>query len=365
MATQAANRSFQAAKVAKEDEFYTQLSDIEHELRHYRKHFKDKVVYCNCDDPRVSNFFHYFSHNFEKLGLKKLIATCYKNQDIDLFSQGNAEEAVYLEYDGDKDGDRLPGRDEIVVHQLAGDGDFRSNESIELLKQADIVVTNPPFSLFREYMSQLIEHDKKFVILANQNALTTKDIFEPLQQGRFWLGYNNGDMAFRVPNHYEPRSTRFWVDDEGQKWRSFGTMCWLTNLDIAKRHEDLILYKNYSPEAYPAYDNFDAIDVNAYKEIPMDYDGVMGVPLGFLTKHNPEQFEIVGITTSYGGMQSKRYPKQIQVGVDGSTKEVGKLNDAPAMKVSSPPAGKPHYRIGDELFVLKYHRILIRRKAGS
>lgn len=360
--TMAANSSLATAKKAKEDEFYTQLSDIENELRHYRKHFKDKVVYCNCDDPRVSEFFHYFSYNFEKLGLKKLITTCYKSQSVDLFSQNGAEQAVYLQYEGDKSGNRIPDLDEIEVRPLAGDGDFRSAESIELLKQADIVVTNPPFSLFREYVSQLIEYDKKFIILANQNTLTTKTIFELVHQNKLWLGYKNGDMAFKVPEHYPARNTRFWIDEDGQKWRSFGTMCWLTNLDIAKRHEELILYKSYTADEYPTYDNFDAIDVNAYKEIPMDYDGVMGVPLGFLTKHNPAQFEIVGITTSYGGMQSKRYPKQIQVGVDGSTKEVGKLNDAPAMKVSSPPTGKPYYRIEDELFVLKYHRILIRRK---
>lgn len=360
--TQAANSSLAAAKASKQDEFYTQLSDIEKELRHYKKHFKDKVVYLNCDDPRVSNFFHYFSHNFEKLGLKKLIATCYKSQDIDLFSQNDAEQAVWLEYEGDKNGNRVPDRDEIEVRPLAGDGDFRSAESIELLKQADIVVTNPPFSLFRGYISQLIDHRKKFIILANQNTLTTKDIFELVHQGKLWLGYKNGDMAFKVPASYPPRETRFWVDDDGQKWRSFGTMCWLTNLDIAKRHEELILYKTYTPDEYPTYDNFDAIDVGAYKDIPMDYDGVMGVPLGFLTKHNPDQFDIVGITKTWFGMASKKYPTQTQVSANGRTSEVSKLNDGAALKVSYPPKGKTYYKVGEECFIQTYPRILIRRR---
>lgn len=294
MTTRAANSNLAAAKASKEDEFYTQLSDIEKELRHYRKHFKGKVVYCNCDDPRVSNFFHYFSHNFEKLGLKKLIATCYKNQDLDLFSQNDAEQAVYLEYEGDKDGDRLPGRDEIAVKSLKGDGDFRSAETIELLKQADIVVTNPPFSLFRPYLEQLIEYEKKFLIVGNQNAISYKEIFRLIQSNKVWLGHNNGDMKFRVPDYYEPRSTRFWVDEDGKKWRSLGNACWFTNLDISKRHEDLILYKSYSPEEYPSYVNYDAIDVARYKEIPADYDGVMGVPVTLLDQFNPDQFELVG-----------------------------------------------------------------------
>lgn len=365
MVTKSVNSSLSAAKRAKEDEFYTQLSDIEKELRHYRKHFKGKVVYCNCDDPRVSNFFHYFSHNFEKLGLKKLIATCFKNQDIDLFSSNDAEQAVWLEYEGDKSGNRIPDRDEIEIRPLNGDGDFRSKESIELLQQADIVVTNPPFSLFREFISQLLEHDKKFLVLGNQNSLTTRDIFDFVRKNKLWLGYNNGDMSFRVPAHYPPRATRYWQDEDGQKWRSFGTMCWLTNLDIAKRHEELILYKTYSPEAYPTYDNFEAIDVGSYKDIPMDYDGVMGVPLGFLTRHNPEQFEIVGITKTWFGLASKKYPKQTQISSNGRVSEVSKLNDGAALKVANPPAGKTYYKIGEDSFIQTYPRILIRRKEVS
>ena len=270
--TKPLNRSLHAAKATKQDEFYTQLSDIEKELRHYTKHFKGKTVLCNCDDPKVSNFFHYFSHNFEKLKLKKLITTCYKNCDADLFSQHIDERGIYLEYDGDRNDNRVPDPDEIGIHKLKGDGDFRSEECIKLLKQADIVVTNPPFSLFREYVTQLVEHKKKFVILANQNTLSTKDVFELVRDDKLWLGYNNGDMAFRVPDHYEARETRFWVDEHGDKWRSFGTMCWLTNLDLAKRHEELILYKKYDPAVYPTYDNFDAIEVSRIEDIPLDYE---------------------------------------------------------------------------------------------
>jgi hypothetical protein len=288
------NVSLGKAQIAKEDEFYTQLPDIERELKHYRKHFKGKVVYCNCDDPRVSNFFHYLSYNFEKLGLKKLVATCYKSQDMDLFSQNASEQAIYLEYDGDRNGNNVPNPDEIGIKPLMGDGDFRSPESIDLLKQADIVVTNPPFSLFREYVAQLMEYDKKFLIVGNMNAVTYRDIFRLIKDGKMWLGNHSGDMKFMVPDYYAPRSTRFWVDDNGQKWRSLGNACWFTNLDFAARHEDLILYRQYSPEAYPTYVNYNAIDVGSFKDIPQDYDGVMGVPVTLLGSLSPEQFEIIG-----------------------------------------------------------------------
>lgn len=289
------NRSLNKAKKSKSDEFYTQLYDIEKELKHYRNHFKNKVVYCNCDDPRVSNFFHYFSYNFEKLGLKKLITTCFKNQERDLFSQNNSEEAIYLEYNGDQNGNNVPDPEEIGIINLKGDGDFRSKESIELLKQADIVVTNPPFSLFREYIEQLIEFEKDFLIIGNQNAVTYKEIFAHFKNDKIWLGYNSGDMEFKVPDYYEPRETRYREDENGQKWRSLGNICWFTNLDISKRHEDLILYKQYSKEEYPHYDEYDAINVNRVAEIPMDFNGKMGVPITFLDKHNPKQFEILGI----------------------------------------------------------------------
>lgn len=287
------NRSFQAARAAKQDEFYTQLSDIEKELRHYTAHFTDKTVLCNCDDPRISNFFHYFSYNFEKLKLKKLITTCYKNQQADLFSKHDSEKAIYLEYTGDKEGSKVPDLAEIGIKSLNGDGDFRSDECIALLQQADIIVTNPPFSLFREYVEQLIEYDKKFLIIGNQNAISYKEIFGFIKDNEMWLGYTQ-PVAFVVPDHYEMREVRSWRDDNGTNWRSLGNACWFTNLDIAKRHERLILYKTYSPERYPKYVNFDAIEVSRYTDIPADYAGAMGVPVTFLDKYNPEQFEILG-----------------------------------------------------------------------
>jgi hypothetical protein len=297
------NQSLGKARDAKQDEFYTQLSDIEHELKHYKKHFKNKVVYCNCDDPRVSNFFHYFSYNFQKLGLKKLITTCYKNQDRDLFSRNAVEQAIYLEYSGGDSG--VPDPNKVGIRRLEGDGDFRSAESVELLKQADIVVTNPPFSLFREYISQLVEQGKKFVIVGNQNAVSYKEVFDLILENKIWLGNKSGDMAFKVPDHYEARKTRYWVDERGQKWRSMGNACWFTNLDIAKRHEEIILYKEYDPEEYPTYANYNAIEVGKTSDIPADYDGAMGVPLTFLDKHNPDQFEILGSSRTLGEPMSQ------------------------------------------------------------
>lgn len=302
------NRNLHQAKSSKKDEFYTQLSDIEKELKHYKKHFKGKVVYCNCDDPRVSNFFHYFSYNFERLGLKKLIATCYKNQQMDMFSRNGSEQAIYLEYEGDKNGSNVPDPEEIDIKHLVGDGDFRSKESIDLLKQADIVVTNPPFSLFREFVMQLEEYDKKFLIIGNHNAITYKEIFNLLKANRLWLGYTHPEN-FIVPDAYEQREYRSWRDENGTNWRSLGNACWFTNLDISRRHEQLILYKTYSPEEYPTYDNYDAIEVSKTNEIPSDYYGVMGVPVTFMNKYNPDQFEILGITDrdNNSGYKTKEY----------------------------------------------------------
>ena len=288
------NKNLHQAKNAKKDEFYTQLADIENELKHYKDHFRGKTVFCNCDDPRVSNFFHYFSHRFESLGLKKLITTCYKNQNMDLFSTHENEKAVMLEYNGDKNGDKTPNAEEIGIIELEGDGDFRSAESVELLKQADIVVTNPPFSLFREYVAQLMEYDKKFLIVGTQNSITTKEIFSLLKENKIWLGHKAGDMSFIVPDEYEMRDTRSWRDEKGNNWRSLGNTCWFTNLDHSKRHEELDLFKHYTPQEYPKYDNYDAINVNRVAEIPQDYKGVMGVPITFLDKYNPDQFEIIG-----------------------------------------------------------------------
>ena len=299
------NTSLSRARDAKQDEFYTQLTDIERELKHYKKHFRNKVVYCNCDDPRVSNFFHYFSYNFEKLGLKKLLTTCYKNQSRDLFSRSDSEQAIHLAYSGGNNGTGVPELESIGITALNGDGDFRSEESIELLKQADIVVTNPPFSLFREHVTQLIEHNKQFLVVGNQNAISYKEVFNLIVDNRMWLGNKSGDMAFQVPDHYEARETRYWVDANGQKWRSLGNACWFTNLDIAKRHEDLILYKRYVPEEYPTYANCDAIEVSKTSDIPMDYPGAMGVPVTFLDKHNPAQFELLGSSRTLGRPMSE------------------------------------------------------------
>ena len=295
MAKKSQNTNLTLAKANKKDEFYTQLSDIERELKHYKKHFKDKVVLCNCDDPRVSNFFHFFSYNFEKFGLKKLIATCYKNQDSDLFSQNNSERAIYLEYTGDKNGNNVPDAEEIGIKHLQGDGDFRSKECIELLKQADIVVTNPPFSLFREYVAQLVEYDKKFVIIGNLNALTYRDIFKLVKENKLWFGHSihSGDREFRVPQDYPLNAAGSRVDEEGNKYIRVKGVRWYTNLDFNERHEDLILYKTYNEEEYPKYDHYDGINVDKTKDIPMDYKGNMGVPITFLDKYNPEQFEII------------------------------------------------------------------------
>lgn len=290
----AGNNNLNKAKSAKKDEFYTQLSDIENELRHYKEHFKGKTVLCNCDDPRVSNFFHYFSYNFEFLGLKKLITTCYKNQDMDLFSRNECESAIWLEYIGDRNGDRMPSPEEIGIHRLNGDGDFRSAECVELLKEADIVVTNPPFSLFREYVAQLIEHEKKFIIVGNQNALKYKEIFPLIKENRLWLGMEYGNMKFIVPDEYEMRATRSWRDADGNNWRSLGNSCWFTNIDNKRRSQPIVLWQKYNPEDYPAYDDFDAINVDLVNEIPCDYYGVMGVPITFLYQYNPNQFEIIG-----------------------------------------------------------------------
>jgi hypothetical protein len=323
MAKQTANKNLRSAKTDKKDEFYTQLSDIEKELKHYKNHFKDKVVLCNCDDPRVSNFFHFFSYNFERFGLKKLIATCYKSQDSDLFSQSNSERAIYLEYTGDKNGNNVPDVNEIGIKQLEGDGDFRSRESIELLKEADIVVTNPPFSLFREYVAQLVEYDKKFVIIGNLNALTYRDIFKLVKENKLWFGHSihSGDREFRVPADYPLNAASSRIDEDGNKFIRVKGVRWYTNLDYNERHDDLILYKSYNEEEYPKYENIDAINIDVTKEIPMDYQGLMGVPITFIDKYNPDQFEIIGLGISNSGIEigvqpykpeHKKYRKEIQ-----------------------------------------------------
>ena len=341
------NTGLHGAKRAKKDEFYTQLPEIESELCHYQSYFKDKVVYCNCDDPRISNFFHYFSYNFEHLGLKRLITTCYKNQDRDLFSQHTSEKAIYLEYNGDKKGNKVPDIEEIGVHHLQGDGDFRSDECIELLKQADIVVTNPPFSLFREYVSQLIEYDRKFLIIGNINAVTYKDTFQLIKENKLWLGVSiqSGDREFGVPSDYPLNAAGCRVDDEGNKYIRVKGVRWFTNLDHSKRNEELILYKSYNPEEYPKYDNYDAINVDKTKGIPMDYDGDIGVPITFLDKYNPDQFEILGIQdrANSSGLRTKKY----------TIAETHRYNDLNARGVIKNSDGE---------YTQKYVRLLIKQK---
>ncbi len=292
----ARNTGLNQANKQKKDEFYTQLSDIENELRHYKPHFKGKTVLCNCDDPRVSNFFLYFAMNFEALGLRRLITTCYKNQDADLFSRNDSEQAVWLEYWGDKNGNRVPDPEEIGIKPLQGDGDFRSQECIELLKQADIVVTNPPFSLFREYLAQLIEYGKQFLIIGNMNAVTYKEVFPLVQANKLWFGasIHSGDREFGVPPDYPLNAAGWRIDEQGNKFIRVKGVRWFTNMDYPHRHEPLILYRTYSPELYPEYDNYPAINVEKTVDIPVDYDGIMGVPISFLDKYCPEQFEIVG-----------------------------------------------------------------------
>ena len=324
----AGNASLRAAEKAKQDEFYTQLADVEKELKYYKQHFQGKVVLCNCDDPYESNFFKYFALNFNALGLKKLIATCYNGSPVSgnelLLDFGDTIDdpkkiayKVEITEVTDVNGDGainladiayLMQNDKNVISILKGNGDFRSQECIELLKEADIIVTNPPFSLFREYIAQLMAYHKQFLIIGNQNALTYKDIFTYIKNNELWLGYKFGDMSFQVPSYFEPRATRYWVDETGQKWRSMGNVCWFTNLDIQKRHEDIILYKHYSTGDYPNYDNYNAINVDKVSDIPCDYDGVMGVPITFMDKYNPSQFELLGIMNTGETNEGIRYP---------------------------------------------------------
>lgn len=274
-----ANTSLSNAKKAKNDEFYTQLSDIENELKHYKNHFAGKVVYCNCDDARKSNFFRFFQKKFSDYGLKKLVTTSY-NED----GHGSV-----LVYEGDTNGDGKLDDNEVKVSELKGNGDFRSEECIELLKEADIVVTNPPFSLFRDYIAMLVEYGKKFLVIGNQNAITYKEIFPLIKENKLWTG-NNMVKTFRVP---QVTNKNCEVLPNGDIIAKFGSICWFTNLDIKKRHEEITLYKKYNEEEFPKYDNYDAIEVSKVCEIPKDYDGIMGVPITFLYRYNPNQFEIV------------------------------------------------------------------------
>lgn len=382
--TAKSNSWLTAAKANKQDEFYTQLSDIENELRHFRKHFKNKVVLCNCDDPYESDFFKYFVINFRRLGLKKLIASCYSGSPVagqqilfsDLKGLSEAEAEQRLPYkieitdipDANGDGsigladvEYLLRHDTAVLTALEGDGDFRSDECMALLDEADIVVTNPPFSLAIEYLTTLINSGKSFLVLGNINQATNSKLFPFVQKGDLWLGVNSGHLWFRVPDHYEPKETDYRQDADGQKWRRMGGMCWFTNLDHKKRHERMVLVEKYSPEKYPRYDNFDAIEVSRTVDIPEDWDGVMGVPFTFLDKFNPDQFELLGLTKTWWGARSKTYPEQTQVSASGSISRVTKLNDGAAIKVDRPPTNETHYIVDGEYFIQKYPRLLIRR----
>jgi hypothetical protein len=278
-----ATRTLNNAKSQKKDEFYTQINDIENELKHYKEHFKGKTIFCNCDDPEISNFWKYFHLSFSFLGLKKLIATHFVYSDM--FKKGDTYK---LEYQGENDNDITIGTKTI----LKENGDFRSEECIEILKEADIIITNPPFSLFREYVAQLIEYDKKFIIIGSKNAITYKEIFKHIKENKIWLGYGfaNGNAYFGIT---DPRDFANGVYDQKTGLVHFRNVSWFTNLDYKKRHEDLILYRKYNPNDYPKYDNYDAIEVSKVADIPMDYDGVMGVPITFLDKYNPEQFDII------------------------------------------------------------------------
>lgn len=283
------NADLHQANRAKKDEFYTQLADIESELKHYTDKFRGKVVFCNCDDPKESNFVKYFSMKFEELGLKKLVATHYK--EAGLFTE---EPPYKLEYTGDKNGNRIPDPNEFMTAMIS-DGDFRSKECVELLKEADIVVTNPPFSLFREYIGQLMEYNKKFLIIGNINAFTYKECFQYIKNNKMWLGasIHSGDREFRVPNDYPLNAAGYRVDNLGNKYIRVKGVRWFTNLDYKERHKNIDLYKKYTPEEYPKYDYYDAINVNKTADIPKDYTAAMGVPITFMDKYNPEQFEIL------------------------------------------------------------------------
>lgn len=370
------NTNLSQAKIAKQDEFYTQLIDIEKELKYYKPHFQGKVVLCNCDDPYESNFFKYFALNFNALGLKKLIVTCYNGSPIAgdelpvLFKIEGSEpkkiayKVVITEvqdYNNDgavnlADVQYLIQNDKNVLTMLKGNGDFRSQECIELLKEADIVVTNPPFSLFREYVAQLMEYKRQFLIIGNQNAITYKEIFTLIKENKIWMGasIHSGDREFMIPPHYEIRSKSLRVDEKGNRYIRVVGVRWFTNLDYPQRHEELVLYKRYTPEEYPIYDNYDAINVNKTSDIPCDYDGLMGVPITFMDKYNPEQFEIIG--QGQGNLYRELTPYGLkQEFVDNYYANGGKGS----IKADHPVLG---YYNNKGIAVIPYMRILIRRK---
>ena len=295
------NKDLNIAGVAKKDEFYTQLTDIEKEMKYYIEHFRGKTIFCNCDDPEESNFWLYFVLNFEKLGLKKLVATHYETE----------KPSYKLELVSDINEDGKINKGDIIRTPLKQNGDFRSPECKEIMKEADIIITNPPFSLFREYLAQLIKYDKKFIIIGNINAITYKEVFPLIKNNIIWLGasIHSGDREFRVPDSYPLNATGTRIDKEGNKYIRVKGVRWITNLDYKERHEQMILYKKYTKDAYIKYDNYDAINIDTTADIPVDYYGIMGVPITFIDKYNPEQFEILGITDrqNTSGLRTKKY----------------------------------------------------------
>jgi hypothetical protein len=342
-----AGRVLDNAKKQKADEFYTQLSDIEKELNHYKEHFRNKTVFCNCDDPYESNFFKYFAMSFDFLGLKKLIATCYigspiANSQLSLFDYETPENKttkvphkIIINEAIDENNDGAFDLQDIVASlvknknntltRLQGDGDFRSAECIEILKEADIIVTNPPFSLFREFVAQLIDYKKKFIIIGNSNAISYKEIFPLIKENKIWIGpsIHSGDREFQVPQSYPLNAAGCRVDENGNRFIRVKGVRWFTNLDFKGRHEDLILYKNYKKTDYSKYDNYNAINVDITKEIPYDYSGAMGVPITFIDKYNPDQFEIIGLAASAGydqkivGLEKKKNIKDARTLING------------------------------------------------
>lgn len=306
MSTTNRNQDFRAAQKRKRDEFYTSFRDIELEMQHYEGQFSGKTVYCNCDDPRESNFFRYFADNFEQLGLKRLITTCYRSQNSELFSRYDSNQAVYLDYNASKS-KGVCSNFEGLIKPLKGDGDFRSEESIQLLKDSDVIVTNPPFSLLREYIAQLFEYGKQFIILANMNALTYNSIFPYFQSGQMWYGpsIRSGDREFSVPDDYPLDAASCRIDSNGTKYIRVKGVRWFTNMDFPGRYKEMKLEKTFDHIAYPRYANFDAIDVSRTRDIPKDYPGLMGVPITFFDQYSPMQFEIVGSSKTLGAPMAK------------------------------------------------------------
>lgn len=374
-----AKADLKAAKVGKNDEFYTQLIDIEKELKYYKPHFQGKVVLCNCDDPYESNFFKYFALNFNALGLKKLIATCYNGSPVSgnelLLDFGDTiddpkkiaykvEITEVTDINGDgainlADIAYLMQNDKNVISILKGNGDFRSQECVELLKDADIVVTNPPFSLFREYIAQLIKYEKKFLVIGNMNAITYKEIFALIKDNKMWLGNGfNLSMIFKTTYANTVEGNRQYVRSKGydpdKNYVKTPAIAWFTNLDIQKRHEELVLYKHYTPEEFPTYDNFDAINVDKVTDIPFDYNGLIGVPITFVGSYNPDQFEIIG--QGQGNLYRELTPYGLkQEFVDNYYANGGKGS----IKADHPVLG---YYNNKGIATIPYMRIIIRRK---